>query len=67
MKTKKPNPADAPRCEDCNAGKFDKGEHEGECRLLPMQWIAIDDGLVARYNGAVRSGWCRHFQPAKVH
>jgi hypothetical protein len=67
MKAKKPNPGDVPRCADCNAGVFKPGEQEGECRLLPMQWIAIEDGLVARYHGAVRHGWCRHFQPSQVH
>jgi hypothetical protein len=67
MVKKKPNPGDVPRCDQCNAGKFKPGEHEGECRLLPMQWIPFDGDLIARYNGAVRTGWCRHFQPSEVH
>lgn len=52
-----------PRCENCCAGDFDKGERQGECHLLPMQWTYAGDGdIVARWNPAVRDGWCMHFK-----
>jgi hypothetical protein len=56
-----------PRCENCNAGCFEKGEEQGECRLLPMDWVSDGDGgVVAAWKPAYREGWCRHFM-RQVH
>lgn len=52
-----------PKCEDCNAGVFQKDEAAGECHLLPMEWTYVGDGdIVARWRPCVRHGWCRHFE-----
>jgi hypothetical protein len=65
--TRKPKKAEVPddcmpKCENCNAGVFQKGEDIGECHLLPMDWIPIGDGdALAKYKPAMRGGWCRHF------
>lgn len=55
-----------PKCENCNASEFESGEDVGECHLLPMDWVVVEEQPVLMWKGCERSGWCRHFE-RKTH
>lgn len=55
-----------PRCENCKAAEFEPGEEVGECHLLPMDWVVVQEQPVLMWKGCERGGWCRHFE-RKTH